>query len=217
MHHFGVGHNTVQSQIDGIHGPASKGQENNRHLTETQEKTLCEWVLHAAEMGEPMSKQAGHTKAAELSNTLLEKAVQMGKKHLPAMKWVYGFLDWNSQLVLQCPTGLYAVHASNFNAAVVSWHFNLPGNFLKKNNIPPENMYNMDEKGIQFGGGRKLDGMWYLFLKDQWNCMKRPGTSLELVTTIECVAADSLNLKPCFVFTGKNILHEGYFEEDGVL
>lgn len=78
-------------------------------------------------------------------------------------------------------------------------------------------MYNMDEKGIQLGGGRKLDGMWYLFLKDQWNCMKRPGTSLELVTTIECVAADSLNLKPCFVFTGKNILHEGYFEEDGVL
>jgi hypothetical protein len=49
------------------------------------------------------------------------------------------------------------------------------------------------------------------------NRVKTQGASLELVTTIECVAADGSNLKPCFVFTGKNVLHEGYFEEDGVL
>ena len=109
------------------------------------------------------------------------------------------------------------VRACNFNAAVVSQHFSLLGNFLNKYDIPPENMYNMGEKGIQLGGGRKLDGMWYLFLQGQWNRMKRQGTSLELVTTIECVAADGLNLKPCFVFNGKNVLHDGYFEEDGIL
>lgn len=47
--------------------------------------------------------------------------------------------------------------------------------------------------------------------------MKRQGTSLELVTTINCVAADGSKLQPCFVFAGKNVLHDGYFEEDSVL
>jgi hypothetical protein len=47
--------------------------------------------------------------------------------------------------------------------------------------------------------------------------MKTQGASLELVMTIECVAADGSNLKPCFVFMGKDVLHEGYFEEDGAL
>lgn len=111
-------------------------------------------------------------------------------------KWVYAFLDRNPQLAMRRPTGLDAVHARNFN--------------------PPENMYNMDEKGIQLGGGRKLDGTRYIFSQDQRNRVKTQGASLELVTTIECVAADGSNLKPCFVFTGKNVLHEGYFEEDGV-
>jgi hypothetical protein len=41
----------------------------------------------------------------------------------------------------------------NFNPAVVSQHFHLLDNFLKKYDIAPENMYNMDKKGIQLGGG----------------------------------------------------------------
>jgi hypothetical protein len=47
--------------------------------------------------------------------------------------------------------------------------------------------------------------------------MMTQGASLELITTIKCVAVDGSNLKPCFVFNGKNVLHEGYFEEDGFL
>ena len=100
--------------------------------------------------------------------------------------------------------------AHNFNPTVVSQHFHLLGDFLKKYNVPPENMYNMDKKGIQLGGGRKLDGTRYMFSWGQQICVKRQGTSLELVTTIKCIAADGSNLKPCMVFTGKNVLHEGY-------
>lgn len=98
--HINVGRDTVQSWKDRTHGPASKGQEKNRHLTETQEEALCEWVLCAAEMGKPMSKEALRAKAAELSTTLLDKTAQMGMKHLPSTKWVYRFLERNPQLVL---------------------------------------------------------------------------------------------------------------------
>jgi transposase len=215
--HFGVSRYTVRHRIDGTHGPASKGQAKNRLLTEAQEEALCEWALYMAEIGEPMSKQALRAKVAELSKILQEKTTQTGKRHLPSKKWVYAFLDRNPQLAMRRPTGLDAVRARNFNPSVVSRHFHLLGEFLKKYDIPPENMYNMDEKGIQLGGGRKLDGTRYIFSQDQRNRVKTQGASLELVTTIECVAADGSNLKPCFVFTGKNVLHEGYFEEDGVL
>lgn len=59
--------------------------------------------------------------------------------------------------------------------------------------------------------------MRYMFSQDQRNCIRTQSASLELITTIECVAADGSSLKPCFVFTGMNVLHEGYFEEDGML
>jgi hypothetical protein len=119
------------------------------------------------EIGEPMSKQAMRAKVAGLSRILLEKTKQTGKKHLPSRNWVYLFLEQNPQLVLRRPTGLDAVRASNFNPTVVRRHFCLLGNFLKKYNVPPENMYNMDEKGIQLGRGRKLDSTQYMFSRDQ--------------------------------------------------
>ena len=215
--HFGVSRDTLRHRKEGTHGPASKGQAKSRLLNEAQEEALCEWVLYMAEIGEPMSKQNLRAKVAELSKILQERTTETGKKHLPSKKWVYRFLDRNLQLVLRRPTGLDAVRAQNFNPAVVSCHFHLLGNFLEKYDVPPENMYNMDEKGIQLGGGRKLDGTRYVFSRAQQNRVKTQGASLELVTTIECVAANGSNLKPCFVFTGKNVLHEGYFEEDGVL
>lgn len=37
-------------------------------------------------------------------------------------------------------------------------HFELLGSFLQDNNIPLENVYNMDEKGLQLEGGRRLNG-----------------------------------------------------------
>ena len=215
--HFGLSRDTIRNRQKGIHGPASKGQGKNRLLPDAQEQVLCDWIILMAEIGEPLSKQALRAKVAEMSEKLLDKTKRKGKKHLPSKRWVYCFLERNPRLALRRPTGLDAVRARNFNPAIVSQHFCLLGDFLQKYDVPPENMYNMDEKGIQLGGGRKLDGTRYLFSRDQRNRMKTQSANLELVTTIECVAADGSSLKPCFVFTGKNVLHEGYFEVDDVL
>jgi hypothetical protein len=100
---------------------------------------------------------------------------------------------------------------------VVERHFQLLGDFLKKHEITWENVYNMDEKGIQLGGGRKLDNTKYLYSRDQRNRVKLQSANLELVTMIECVGADRSILKPGFVFCGKHVLHDEYFEEDGIL
>ena len=149
-----------------------------------------------------------------MSETLLDKSK---KKHLPSECWVYRFLEQNPWLALTQPTGLNAVHAWNFNPAIVSQYFQVLGDFLEKYEICLENMYNTDEKGIQLGGGWKLNCTQYLFAWYQQNWVRTQSANLELATTIKCVAANGLSLKPCFVFTGKNVLHKGYFKEDSIL
>ena len=50
-----------------------------------------------------------------------------------------------------------------FNFTTVKQHFEDLDAILKKYDIPWENVYNMDEKGIQLGGGRKSDGRNFYF------------------------------------------------------
>lgn len=169
------------------------------------------------EIGQPFSQQALRAKVADLSNILQEKRERTGILHLPSRFWVYAFLDRHPEMSLKRPVGLDAVRARNFNPTVVGQHFKLLGDLLQAFDVPLENMYNMDEKGIQLGGGRKLDCTKYFFSREQRVRARTQDANLELVTTIECVAADGSHLKPGFVFSGKNTLHEGYFEEEGIL
>lgn len=53
--------------------------------------------------------------------------------------------------------------------------------------------------------------------REQRSRVKLQSPDLELVTTIECVGADGSILKPGFVFSGKHVLHDKYFEEEGIL
>jgi hypothetical protein len=154
---------------------------------------------------------------ADLSKDLQQQTREMGKIHLPSKGWIYDFLLRHPDLSLKQPTGLDGVRAHNFNPNVVGQHFWTLGELLMKFNIPLQNMYNMDEKGIQLGGGQRLDGTRYIYSKDQGICLKTQNANLELVTTIKYVAADGSNIKPGFVFSGKNTLYKEYFEEDGIM
>ena len=215
--HFNVSRFILFHRQQGHTGPLSNCQENNRSLTPVQEQILVEWIKHLADRGEPLSKRAIHAKVADLSEVLQEQTKKTGHIHLPLRGWIYNFLLRHPDLTLKRPTGLDGVRTRNFNPNVVGRHFQILSELLKQFDVPLENMYNMDEKGIQLGGGRKLDGTWYLYAKDQGICLKTQNSNLELVTTIECVAADGSNIKPSFVFSGKNTLHEEYFEEDRIM
>ena len=52
-------------------------------------------------------------------------------------------------------------HAQAFNHPVVGKHFDLLLEIIQKHEIPVENIYNMDEKGCQQGGGWKESGRKY--------------------------------------------------------
>jgi hypothetical protein len=215
--YFNVPYYTFCQRHQKCAGPRSKSQIKKQLLNEVQEQTLCEWIRYMGRIGYPLSKHNLHAKVADLSPLLQERMKKEGKKLLPSRNWVNKFLSRHPDITLKRPTGVDAQHARSFNPVVIARHFQLLADTMKKVDTPWENVYNMDEKGIQVGRGRKLDNTKFLYTEGQCICVKVQNANLELITAIECVAADGSNLKPGFVFSGKNVLHEGYFEEDGVL
>ncbi|KAH9018843.1 DDE superfamily endonuclease-domain-containing protein [Lactarius pseudohatsudake] len=213
--HFDVSYHTLRRRHQGLTQPQSMAHIGEQLLTTVEETTVCTWIKYMGMTGHPFSKEALRVKVADISSVLQEKQRQTGEQHLPAGNWIYSFLNRNPNLELKRPTGLDPKRAQNFNPTVVKHHFQLLGDFLKAHDIPWENVYNMDEKGIQLGGGRKFDNTKFLYSREQRNRVKLQNPNLELVTTIECVGADGSILKPGFIFCGKHVLHDGYFEEEG--
>ena len=65
-----------------------------------------------------------------------------------------------------------------------------------------QNIYNMDEKGCQMGGGRTRSNKKAFFACNDKARYQIPSDELELVTILECIAADGSSLAPGFVFSG---------------
>ena len=70
---------------------------------------------------------------------------------------------------------------------------------IKEHDILPENIYNMDEKGIQLGIGAKITAMVDHSQKSVYSI---EDGNRELVTIIECICADGSILHPSVIFQG---------------
>jgi len=67
--------------------------------------------------------------------------------------------------------------------------------------IPPDHHWNIDEKGVQMGGGRKNTGKKYIYSDGDTDRYRIHSDNLELVTIIECVNAAGAKMPPWFVHT----------------
>ncbi|KIL61811.1 hypothetical protein M378DRAFT_82050, partial [Amanita muscaria Koide BX008] len=192
-----VDYHTLRRRHKHLTLPRSKAHENEQLLREAQEQVVCDWVEFLGMTGHPVSKANLKAKVFDLSERLQARAKETGIK-------------------LSRPTGLNPKRAQNFNYTTVQHHFTLLGKFLESNGIPWENVYNMDEKGIQLGGGRKGDNTKYLYSRSQKARVRMSSGNLELVTVIECVCADGSNIRPGFVFAGTK-MHQEWFDEENIL
>ena len=91
--------------------------------------------------------------------------------------------------------------------------FNELTKLVEEFDVPAENIYNMDEKGCQRGGGKKSSRRKYVYSKKQQARYKQRSANLELITVLETVCADGDTLKPCFVFPGTSFCPE-WFDSD---
>ncbi|KIJ25042.1 hypothetical protein M422DRAFT_147688, partial [Sphaerobolus stellatus SS14] len=80
--------------------------------------------------------------------------------------------------------------ARAFNPGTINNYFDLLANTISHYNIPVENIYNTDEKGVQLGGGKKSSSTQRIFATGSRNRYVLKADSLLLCTIIETVSAD---------------------------
>ena len=100
---------------------------------------------------------------------------------------------WWTQSLEQC-------RANNVNRPTVYKFFDILEELVKEFNIPIENIYNMDEKGVQLGVGKCIAA---IVDRSQKNVYNLENGNCELVTIIETVCADGFALQPTVIFKGK--------------
>ena len=92
------------------------------------------------------------------------------------------------------------MRGKNFNKPTIHDYFKKLNEINKKyGGIPNSQIWNMDEKGIQLGGGRKQGRRKYLFMKKSKNRYKLQNDNLELVTVLECISAAGIAAPTSFV------------------
>lgn len=138
----------------------------------------------------------------------------MGAKRPPHRNWVHCFLERHPELTVGKPSGLDPKRAQSFNEESVRHHFEELKEKLTMLGIPIENIYNMDEKGCQRGGGRRAHLQKYFMSATRRSQYQVRSDNLELITIIECVCADGSNLQPGFIFPGVNPFREWFHEDN---
>ena len=123
---------------------------------------------------------------------------------------------WGSVKTSGKPSGPDPKHTQAFNKPTVHKHFDLLLKIICKYDIPIENVYNMDEKGCQRGGGCKNSNQKYFIHRSHWPKYRVHSGNLKLVTIIECVCADGTYLLPGFVFSGKEFAQEWFEVDSGI-
>jgi hypothetical protein len=209
----GVPYFTLRRRILGLTLPKKEAHVNQQLLTKAEQATLIDWIKYLALTGHPLNKRTIRPKVQAI---LEAKGHKTDLKH-PSKTWIRYFMKRHTpELKMGRGCGLDPKRAKAFNYSTVQGHFKLFKETMEKNNIPWRNIYNMDEKGIQMGGGRKGTRTKYFFARDDKMKYKLQSDELQLVTIIDSICADNTaEIGPCFVFPGST-KHKEWFEEPGI-
>ncbi|KIJ50752.1 hypothetical protein M422DRAFT_159282 [Sphaerobolus stellatus SS14] len=122
------------------------------------------------------------------------------KNKVPSQKWAIRFFKRHpDEFEFKQGRPLDPKRARAFNATTANAHFTLLTDVIKQYRIPPENIYNMDKKGIQIGSGKKASMIKRIFIKGDKSRYVLKGDSMLLVTIIEAVCADGTACPPCII------------------
>jgi hypothetical protein len=180
-----------QTLNDRINGKPSKQSAAQawQILTPAQESVLLDWVDHRAITVKPFNGCDLRTLAYNMTGII------------PGTKWHQWFEKRHPKLASSKPSSLDPKRAKNFNRANITHYFDLiQQGLVKYPTLPPEHIWNMDEKGIQLGGGRKQSTKYYRLQslkQSKFYCIR--SDNLELVTIIECISAAGDFVPPTFI------------------
>ena len=113
--------------------------------------------------------------------------------------WMHQFCACHPEIKVKWTTGLEKCRAQSLNPTAVGGFYDTLQDLLEKYNIPEENIYNMDEMGIQLGMGKQVRAF---VDRDQKCVFQVEDGDRELVTVMECIWADGTAIPPSVIFKG---------------
>jgi hypothetical protein len=195
-----IPYTTLRSRFLNVHKSRHEAHTTQQFLSPTQETVLVKWIVHLGSTGRPLCKRTIRVRAQHLHPET--------KK--PSRNWIYLFLKRHPEIVLFSASGLDPKCAKAFNCPVVNRYFDQLTSLVKSWGIPIGNIYNMDEKGCQRGGGKRSTHRKYFYSRGQRAKYKHHSANLELITIIEAICADGTELKPGFMFPGSSFSPEWF-------
>ena len=181
------------------HAGANRARAN---LTPEQDLELAKYIEQLSGEGLPPTRAM----IRNFASGLAKKAV--------SERWVGRFLKRHSGLL----TNKY-VNGMDRNRVRADSHdkykayFELLHSKMSKYNIPPDRIYNMDEKGFLLG---QLSKSKRVFSKAKWDRREvreaLQDGSREFITVLACVCGDGTSLEPSVIFAGKSGLRSAWVE-----
>ena len=167
--------------------------DKRKTLTPSQEGVLIDWVEFRATTAKPFDVHDIRSIAYDMSGVM------------PGKHWHRRFTARHPDLVTSKPSNLDPKHAQNFNRSNVTAFYSLVQKVRDEYpGLPPEHIWNIDEKGVQLGRGRKQSKKYYTLKRLKHSIFYRIcSDNLELVTIIECISAAGVCVPPTFILSKK--------------
>ena len=183
---YNVSRGTLTDRYNGVRTRA-EAHEHEQLLSAAQEEVLVAWIKVMGKRGLPMTPHLVRDRVADL----------IGKP--VGESWVDRFKKRHPDLKIKWTTSLEKCRAECLNPTLVNEFYDLLEEVICTYNITPENIYNMDEKGVQLGVGKKVAAF---VDRDQKDLYSVEDGNRELVTIIEAISADGVALPPSIIFQG---------------
>ncbi|THH28929.1 hypothetical protein EUX98_g5259 [Antrodiella citrinella] len=186
-----VARNTLDGRYHGTHAPRAEAYDSHRLLKVAEEQAILDWMELNATQGRPLNASQLRAYVRELT----------GKS--PGKNWCDRFVARYSDVLVKAKaTGLDPTRGKNFNKPTIQHYFEQLAKLEEQyGEIPPNQIWNMDEKGLQLGGGRKGGKTKHFFFRKKKCRYKIRSDNLELVTVIECISAAGEVAPTTFILT----------------
>ncbi|CCT63413.1 related to transposase [Fusarium fujikuroi IMI 58289] len=196
----GINRSTLQGRIKGSATPR-EAQKPRQKLSDTQEKSLRDWIVIQADLGCPVS----HQQVREFASKI---AVRNGFPEGVGKNWLQGFLGRNPDIRTLKGKKIDSDRYHGASSELIKAFFMLlmmPAIRLVKQG----NRYNVDEVGMMEGIG--MNGLFLGHQSKKSVLIRQPG-SRAWITILECISATGKVLRPTVIFKGKTVQQQHFPE-----
>lgn len=183
---YQVPRSTLGDRMKGLPTRA-EAHADQRALSAAEEEVLVNWAKALGHRGVPLTYETLTNYAAEISGKSIGES------------WPKRFLARHPDLKVKATTSLEKCRAKALNKTAVDGFYDILEQVVQEYQIKPENIWNMDEKGVQLGIGAKVAA---IVDRDQATVYSVEDGNRELVTIIEAVSANGTVLFPSVIFQG---------------